>query len=97
MLGVPATANKKKSQLDSDSGRYLITQSPVHLFSFKTPTLRNVALTAPYMHNGVFQTLEEVVEFYDKGGGQGLGIAPINQTLPFEKLSLKKKVHTYSD
>jgi cytochrome c peroxidase len=91
VLGVPSSPDKKKPQLDSDSGRYLITQSPVHLFSFKTPTLRNVALTAPYMHNGVFQTLEEVVDFYDKGGGQGLGIAPANQTLPFEKLSLTKK------
>jgi cytochrome c peroxidase len=91
VLGVPSSPDKKKPQLDSDSGRYLITQSPVHLFSFKTPTLRNVALTAPYMHNGVFQTLEEVVDFYNKGGGQGLGIAPPNQTLPFEKLSLTKK------
>jgi cytochrome c peroxidase len=91
VLGVPSTTNKKKAQLDSDSGRYLITQSPVHLFSFKTPSLRNVALTAPYMHNGVFKTLEEVVDFYNKGGGQGLGIAPTNQTLPFEKLNLTKK------
>jgi cytochrome c peroxidase len=91
VLGVPSTADKKKAQLDSDSGRYLITQSPVHLFSFKTPGLRNVALTAPYMHNGVFNTLEEVVDFYNHGGGQGLGIAPPNQTLPFEKLSLTKK------
>jgi cytochrome c peroxidase len=91
VLGVPATANKKKPQLDSDSGRYLITKSPVHLFSFKTTSLRNVALTAPYMHNGVFNTLEEVVDFYNNGGGQGLGIAPPNQTLPFEKLNLTKK------
>jgi cytochrome c peroxidase len=91
VLGVPSSANKKKVKLDSDSGRYLITQSPVHLFSFKTPTLRNVAVTAPYMHNGVFKTMEEVVDFYNEGGGQGLGIAPPNQTLPFEKLSLTKK------
>ena len=40
------------------------------------------------MHNGVFNTLEEVVDFYDKGGGKGLGIAPPNQSLPFEKLDL---------
>ncbi len=39
--------------------------------AFKTPTLRNVALTAPYMHNGAFDTLEEVVKFYSKGGGRG--------------------------
>jgi cytochrome c peroxidase len=40
------------------------------------------------MHNGVFTTLEEVMEFYNKGGGKGLNIAPPNQTLPFEKLTL---------
>lgn len=91
VLGVPALAGKHKPQLDADSGRYLITLSPVHLFSFKTPSLRNVALTAPFMHNGVFNTLEEVVDFYNKGGGQSLGIAPANQTLPFEKLMLTKK------
>ena len=42
--------------------------------AFKVPTLRNVALTAPYMHNGVFETLEEVIDFYAKGGGTGLGM-----------------------
>ena len=91
VLGVPSTPDKKKPRLDNDSGRYLVTKSPVHLFSFKTTSLRNVALTAPYMHNGVFNTLEEVVDFYNNGGGQGLGIAPPNQTLPFEKLNLTKK------
>jgi parallel beta-helix repeat protein len=39
-------------------------------FAFKVPTLRNVELTAPYMHNGVFATLEEVIDFYAKGGGR---------------------------
>jgi cytochrome c peroxidase len=91
VLGVPARAVKKNARLDPDSGRYLITQSPVHLFSFKTPTLRNIELTAPYMHNGVFRTLDEIVDFYNKGGGQSLGIAPPNQTLPFEKLGLTMK------
>ena len=37
--------------------------------AFKTPTVRSVALTAPYMHDGVFKTLDEVIEFYNKGGG----------------------------
>jgi len=41
--------------------------------AFKVPTLRNVALTAPYMHNGIFETLEEVVDFYSDGGGRGHG------------------------
>jgi cytochrome c peroxidase len=40
------------------------------------------------MHNGVYKTLEEVVEFYNKGGGAGLGLAIENQTLPFDKLNL---------
>ncbi len=42
--------------------------------AFKVPTLRNIALTAPYMHSGVFQTLEEVLDFYSNGGGRGLGL-----------------------
>jgi cytochrome c peroxidase len=88
VVGVPATSTKKNAQLDDDSGRYLFTGYPIHLYSFKTPTIRNTALTAPYMHNGVFNTLEEVVDFYNEGGGQGLGIAPGNQSLPFEKLQL---------
>jgi len=59
--------------------------------AFKTPTVRNAAITAPYMHNGVFTTLEEVVDFYNKGGGKGLGYKVDNQTLPFEELKLNKK------
>ena len=55
---------------------------------FKTPTLRNVELTAPYMHNGAFNTLEEVVEFYNEGGGAGLGLNVPNQTLSSDKLNL---------
>ena len=90
VIGVPAT-DKKRAKLDNDSGRYLITGSPVHMFAFKTPTLRNAALTAPYMHNGVFKTLDEVMEFYNNGGGKGLHIAPQNQSLSFDKLHLTKK------
>ena len=91
VIGVPASTDKKKPKLDSDSGRYSVTLSKIHLFSFKTPSLRNVALTAPYMHNGVFKTLEEVVEFYNDGGGKGLNIATPNQSLPFDKLNLSLK------
>ena len=67
VLGIPAKKGKRKATLDIDSGRFLITESPVHLFAFKTPTLRNVSLTAPYMHNGVFSTLKEVMDFYKNG------------------------------
>ncbi|MEP7163637.1 MAG: cytochrome c peroxidase [Ferruginibacter sp.] len=94
VLGVPANATAKPAMLDKDSGRYLYSGSPVHLFAFKTPSLRNVALTAPYMHNGVFRTLEEVIDFYNNGGGKGLHIAPANQSLSFDKLNLTKKERT---
>jgi cytochrome c peroxidase len=49
----------------SDSGRAAITGDPADLGKFKIGPLRNVAITAPYMHNGMFKTLEEVVEFYN--------------------------------
>lgn len=49
----------------NDSGRAAITGKREDLGKFKTPGLRNVAVTAPYMHNGMFKTLEEVVEYYD--------------------------------
>jgi cytochrome c peroxidase len=91
VIGVPAASNKKNAQLDKDPGRYAITGLPLHKFSFKTPTLRNAALTAPYMHNGSFNTLEEVIDFYDNGGGKGFHVAPPNQTLPFDKLHLTKE------
>lgn len=56
----------------ADRGRFDITGDSLDLGKFKVPGLRNVALTAPYMHNGMFQTLEEVIEFYDSP----------NQTIP---------------
>ena len=91
VVGVPKTKDKKTAVLDEDEGKYSFTRSLIHQYSFKTPTLRNIALTGPYMHNGVYDSLEEVMEFYNNGGGKGLNIAPPNQTLPFDKLSLTKK------
>lgn len=44
--------------------------------AYKTPTLRNIELTAPYMHDGSMQTLEEVVEYYDKGGDKNAFLNP---------------------
>lgn len=61
------------------------------IYSFKTTTVRNAALTAPYMHNGVFETLEEVMDFYNKGGGAGLGIALPHQALSDAPLKLNKR------
>lgn len=61
----------------NDLGRYLVTKDPGDRWKFKTPSLRNVALTAPYMHNGVFATLEDVVEFYDRGGVPNELLSPL--------------------
>ena len=88
VIGTPEDASGKK--LSPDKGRYLYNEIPQLIGAFKTPTVRNVAVTAPYMHNGVFKTLEEVVDFYNKGGGQGLGYEVENQTLPFDELKLTK-------
>lgn len=52
----------------ADVGRYEVTLDPADSWAYRTPGLRNVALTAPYMHDGSIATLEEVVEFYDLGG-----------------------------
>ncbi len=88
VIGVPQTTDKTHAVLDPDEGKFRFTSSPIHKYSFKTPTLRNIELTAPYMHNGVFKTLEQVVDFYNEGGGKGWKIAPPNQTLPFDRLRL---------
>jgi cytochrome c peroxidase len=91
VLGVPSTKSKVNAELDADPGKYTTSKAVIHKFSFKTPTLRNIELTAPYMHNGVFSTLAEVMDFYNEGGGAGLNIAPENQTLPTSKLNLSQK------
>jgi cytochrome c peroxidase len=52
----------------ADSGRYIVTGRPEDLGAFKTPTLRELTRTVPYMHDGSIATLEEVVDFYDRGG-----------------------------
>ena len=87
VLGVPAK-NKPPYKIDIDSGKYSMYQSLIHLYAFKTPTIRNVAKTAPYMHNGVYPDLHSVLDFYNKGGGKGLGIELNNQTLPSTPLNL---------
>jgi cytochrome c peroxidase len=52
------------------------------------PTVRNAAATGPYFHNGVFRTLEQVIDFYNRGGGEGIGARVANQTLPLTRLHL---------
>ncbi len=53
--------------------------------------MRNIQFQAPYMHNGAFATLEEVMAFYNNGGGIGHGIHTPNQTLPGDSLRLTEK------
>ncbi len=86
VIGVPLNANSK--EIDTDPGKYNLRKLTLYKNAFKTPTVRNIALTAPYMHNGIYKTLEEVVDFYNEGGGVGLGMDIPNQTLPFDKLNL---------
>ena len=61
------SAFREKSQ---DLGRYLVTGKPEHAGQFRTPSLRHVGRTAPYMHSGLFASLEGVVHFYARGGGE---------------------------
>lgn len=88
ILGVPATADTLHPKLDADQGKFLLYGVAHQKHAFKTPTVRNSARTAPYMHNGVYQTLEQVLDFYNKGGGAGLGLTVPNQTLAEDKLNL---------
>ena len=57
-----------------DPGRFAVTHDPAHRGAFKTPTLREVARTAPYMHDGSLATLDAVVDHYDRGGTANPGL-----------------------
>lgn len=89
VLGVPASLTD--STLDPDPGYYGVIGVDSYKYAFKVPTIRNINKTAPYMHNGVYRTLEQVMEFYNNGGAIGLGIHLSNQTLSKEKLHLNEK------
>jgi cytochrome c peroxidase len=78
------------ARLDPDPGLGGVDLQPAHRGGFKVPTLRNVELTAPYMHNGAFRTLEQVVDFYDRGGAAGAGLTLPTQTLPPDSLRLSR-------
>ncbi|MDF4203210.1 cytochrome c peroxidase [Maribacter sp. SA7] len=87
-LGVPKNASFENPVLDDDWGQYYPYQVDEKKHFFKTATVRNADLTGPYMHNGVYKTLEEVVEFYNVGGGLGMGLDVPHQTLPSDSLNL---------
>lgn len=90
VLGVGENASNSKMDRDLGRGKFHETVAFLHN-SFKTPTLRNISKTAPYMHNGGYKTLKEVMNFYNKGGGNGLGLKVENQTLSDTKLNLTEK------
>ncbi len=73
VIGVPTAPRKK--QLDPDRGLGPRTGQPSDEHAFKVPTLRNLVATAPYFHNRAFDSLADVVEFYEDGSGVGLGFA----------------------
>jgi cytochrome c peroxidase len=86
VIGVPEDTSFKN--INKDSGRYYINPAYETLHAFRTGSIRNAPFTKPYMHNGVFKTLEEVIDFYDAGGGVGRGLAIDNQTLSSDSLRL---------
>ncbi len=64
-----------------DMGLYYVTKNPKDIGKFRTPSLRELKYTGPYMHNGVFKTLEEVVDFYNRGGGEAVNKTPLLKPL----------------
>jgi cytochrome c peroxidase len=95
ILGVLKNPKEKEILLDTDEGRWQnsISNEKAWIYekSFKTTTVRNTGLTAPYFHNGAYTTLEEVIDFYNDGGGEGKGLKVINQTLSPDPLNLSDK------
>jgi cytochrome c peroxidase len=86
VLGVPQDTTFQ--QLSNDKGRYEVNPAIETLHAFRTGTIRNAAHTAPYMHNGVFTDLRQVIDFYDAGGGAGRKLRVPNQTLSADPLKL---------
>lgn len=67
--------------IKNDVGHFAVSKDSRDIGKFVTPTLREVSRTAPYMHNGVYRTLEEVIEFYDSGGGNSPNKSPLLKPL----------------
>ena len=86
-----------QQRLPNDLGLYRVTESPGDRWKFRTQTLRNVSLTAPYMHNGRFDTLREVIDFYDGGGVPNELLSPLIRPLGLteqEKRDLEAFLHS---
>lgn len=88
VIGVPQDTGFNR--LSNDKGRFTVNPAKEMESAFRTPTIRNLSFTKPYMHNGIFKTQEEVIDFYDAGGGAGKGMLVPNQTLPADSLRLTK-------
>lgn len=105
VLGTTLNTDFDKPLLDMDSGRFNKYSVPYYMRAFKTPTVRNIEKTFPYMHNGAFGTLEKVLEFYNLGGGEGMGLTVPVQTLSPKPLNLNSEevadiiafMHTLTD
>lgn len=67
--------------VQDDTGRHEVTGNGSERWSYRTPTLRNVGITAPYMHDGSLATLEAVIEYYQQGGIDNPGKDPLVQPL----------------
>lgn len=87
-LGVTKTSNFKSPLIDNDAGLFYPYEVEERRGFFKTSTVRNIELTAPYMHNGIYKSLDKVLEFYNNGGGAGMGLDVPYQTLPADSLNL---------
>jgi cytochrome c peroxidase len=84
----------------ADGGRYRATGVETDKGSFRTPSLRNVAVTAPYMHDGSLATLEDVIDFYDRGGRPNPYLSPLIRPLfldRYEKAALVAFLRTLTD
>ena len=79
-LGVPA-----KDPKNPDLGRYDVTKDPRDMGAFKTPTVRDAARRAPYLHDGSEKTLESLIDFYDRGGGKDPNLDPLMVPLGLTK------------
>jgi cytochrome c peroxidase len=88
--GMPSYMNAR-----TDVGHYAISKDERDRGKFLTPSLRELKHTAPYMHNGVFETLDEAIEFYNKGGGPGSELKPLGLT-DAEKKALLAFLETLS-
>ena len=86
--------NAKIKMPDTDQGRLanniVNEEAWIYEKSFKTTTVRNAEFTDPYFHNGAYETLEAVIDFYNEGGGAGMGLNVVNQTLAPDKLELSE-------